>query len=644
MELAGTDAYRPLNPSKQEFRLLTLLSSPDFSATLQAELQVVEIGSSPQYEALSYVWGTAVFERDVYIERRRYPIAEHLDYALRYLRHRDRNRVLWVDALCINQHDTIERNGQVTMMRDIYQNCSADIAWLGPLKKLGEDEMASEYGVNKGVYQEPMLTEETLRCGFDLFEEIQNRDIATLQVMEERWQSGNFDEGEYLLDPPPTTTVQSSPIYLMRKRQRLLLEAVFLRPSLWSRIWIVQELACAPKVILRGGRYTLDWDLVSSFLADESYADAFHGPFGHGHVTPAMEKIFSKAKKIEQQRKLMRRWRPGDHGLTLFDVLARFRDQKSTDPRDKVYGILGLVSEEHALKVQYQKTKAEVFAAATAELIRLRQDFDILCQNPWELPAAFQSSRRRLPSWVADFGNQLPVLSDENENGNREFMFAQRQIFSASSSTCEGRWQVLDGIILQLYGYMLDKIHARRQQDPSQTRQVDDRGLLYWKGGPNEEDIYKVTGETIFQALWRTWVTDCKAYPISRLDGGDIAHDSTIFQQLLGKPGLDDGAWNKAFHKLRSKTMWTRNKKNWSFFTSQSGLFILARQHAMDGDVVAVVEGGKVPFILRPVGHRTARENCFEFVSPAYVHGYMDREAAAEGVKGTLHLREILLV
>ncbi|KAN0115292.1 Heterokaryon incompatibility protein (HET) domain containing protein [Hyaloscypha variabilis] len=642
MDPAGTDAYRSLNPSKQEFRLLTLLASPDFSATLQAELQVVEIGSSPQYEALSYVWGTAEFEHELYIEHRRYPITENLDYALRYLRHRDKNRVLWVDALCINQRNTIERNDQVTMMRDIYQNCSAAIAWLGPLQKLDEDEMeciewASKCGLYEGV------TEETLRHGFDLFKEIQNRDIATLQVMEERWQSGNLDEGEYFLGPSPTTTVQSSPIYLMRKRQRLLLEAVFLQPELWSRIWIVQELACASKVILTGGRYTLDWALVSSFLADGSYADAFHSPFGHGHVTPAIERIFSNAKRIEQQRKLMRRSQPGNHELTLFDVLARFRGQSSTDPRDKIYGILGLVAEEHALKVQYQKTEAEVFAAATAELIRLRQDFDILCQNPWELSAVDLSSHRRLASWVVDFANDFSVF-DENDNGNREFMFAQRQIFSASSSTCDGRWQVLDSVILHIHGYILDEIHAIRQQDPYQIRQVDRRGLLYWKGGLNEEDIYEATGETIFQALWRTWVTDCKAYPISRLDGEDIAHDSIVFQQLLGQPGLDDGAWDKAFEKLRSKTMWTRNKKNWSFFTSQSGLFILARQHVMDGDVVAVVEGGKVPFILRPVGRRSNRENCFEFVSPAYVHGYMDGEAAVGGVKGTLHLREILLV
>jgi hypothetical protein len=509
MEVAGTEAYRHLNPSKQEFRLLTLLSSPDFGATLQAELQVVEIGSSPQYKALSYVWRTAEFEHDVCIKHRRYPITQNLDYALRYLRHRDRNRVLWVDALCINQRNTIERNGQVTMMRDIYQNCSAVIAWLGPLQKFDEDvmeciERANEYG----VYTCGWVTEEALRRGFDLFKEIQNRDIATLQVMEEHWQSGNLDKGEYFLGPPPTTTVQNSPIYLMRKRQCLLLEAVFQQPELWSRVWIVQELACAPKVILTGGRYTLDWALVSSFLTDESYADAFHGPFSHGHVTPAIEIIFSKAKRIEQQRKLMRRWRPGYHELTLLNVLARFRGQFSTDPRDKIYGILGLVSEEHALKVQYEKTEAEVFAAATAELIRLRQDFDILCQNPWEMPELPEvdpsscTARRRLPSWVIDFGNKFSAFNDEN--GNREFMFAQRQIFSAGSSTYQGRWQVLDGIILQIYSYMLDKIHARRQQDPPQTYQVRDRGLSYWKGGLNEEDIYKATRETIVQALWRT--------------------------------------------------------------------------------------------------------------------------------------------
>ena len=64
----------------------------------------------------------------------------------------------------------------------------------------------------------------------------------------------------------------------------------------------------------------------------------------------------------------------------------------------------------------------------------------------------------------------------------------------------------------------------------------------------------------------------------------------------------------------------------------------------MDGDVVAVVEGGKVPFILRPVGGRSYHENRFEFVSPAYVHGYMNGEAAAAGAKRILRLREVWLV
>jgi hypothetical protein len=51
----------------------------------------------------------------------------------------------------------------------------------------------------------------------------------------------------------------------------------------------------------------------------------------------------------------------------------------------------------------------------------------------------------------------------------------------------------------------------------------------------------------------------------------------------------------------------------------------------MHGDVVAVVEGGKVPFILRPVGRRSNHDNCFKFVSPAYVH-YSGSGSASRGI------------
>jgi hypothetical protein len=43
----------------------------------------------------------------------------------------DDNRRLWIDALCINQHDIEERNAQVKNMSDIYEQASQVLVWLG---------------------------------------------------------------------------------------------------------------------------------------------------------------------------------------------------------------------------------------------------------------------------------------------------------------------------------------------------------------------------------------------------------------------------------------------------------------------------------------------------------------------------------
>jgi Heterokaryon incompatibility protein (HET) len=58
-------------------------------------------------------------------------ITVNLDAALRRLRLPDQPRLLWVDAICINQGDIIERSRQVRIMRDIYANAKTVVVWLG---------------------------------------------------------------------------------------------------------------------------------------------------------------------------------------------------------------------------------------------------------------------------------------------------------------------------------------------------------------------------------------------------------------------------------------------------------------------------------------------------------------------------------
>lgn len=51
--------------------------------------------------------------------------------ALRRLRYEDTTRVLWIDAICINQDDLIERSQQVALMDKIYKRGRRNLTWLG---------------------------------------------------------------------------------------------------------------------------------------------------------------------------------------------------------------------------------------------------------------------------------------------------------------------------------------------------------------------------------------------------------------------------------------------------------------------------------------------------------------------------------
>jgi hypothetical protein len=83
------------------------------------------------YEALSYTWGS--IERTSEITTNDYTLAvtENLHHALRYLRYEDKDRILWIDLICINQDNFQERGHQVAQMKDIYKEAEQVLIWLG---------------------------------------------------------------------------------------------------------------------------------------------------------------------------------------------------------------------------------------------------------------------------------------------------------------------------------------------------------------------------------------------------------------------------------------------------------------------------------------------------------------------------------
>ena len=122
--------YSPLKHD-HEIRLLYLLPGSD-EAPLSCSLRIVSLSKLPVYEAISYTWGEPIFSASIECSRYgRLPITENLSAALFHLRLADRLRVLWVDAICINQQDLVERSHQVTLMRDTFEGAENVIVWLG---------------------------------------------------------------------------------------------------------------------------------------------------------------------------------------------------------------------------------------------------------------------------------------------------------------------------------------------------------------------------------------------------------------------------------------------------------------------------------------------------------------------------------
>ncbi|KAK8061105.1 HET domain protein [Apiospora hydei] len=122
--------YERLDPSRSEIRLLTLLPNDDSDAEIQCSLQVVSLDDTTEFEALSYVWGKTVCSKPIFVRGEPLHVTTNLDRALRHLRLPQSRRVLWVDAICIDQCYPEEKNTQIPLMARLYRSAKSVLAWL----------------------------------------------------------------------------------------------------------------------------------------------------------------------------------------------------------------------------------------------------------------------------------------------------------------------------------------------------------------------------------------------------------------------------------------------------------------------------------------------------------------------------------
>lgn len=129
MASTNDQIYRPLR--KNECRLAHLAPG-SYNDPIHCDLHHFELTNFPQYEALSYVWGDPNNTAPIVVQGHTLQVTTNLEVALRHLRYSNKVRVLWIDAIVINQIDLDERTEQVALMGDIYSKAASVRIWLGP--------------------------------------------------------------------------------------------------------------------------------------------------------------------------------------------------------------------------------------------------------------------------------------------------------------------------------------------------------------------------------------------------------------------------------------------------------------------------------------------------------------------------------
>lgn len=139
----NTFTYTPLS-SPDSIRLVSILPGA-YGAPLQCTIAEYSYGDVPAYECLSYAWGPPdlLGNSSIDVNGHSFAVSQELDLAIRRLRREppgreaengcenEQIRLVWIDALCINQSDILERNAQVSRMAEIYRGAWQVVAWIG---------------------------------------------------------------------------------------------------------------------------------------------------------------------------------------------------------------------------------------------------------------------------------------------------------------------------------------------------------------------------------------------------------------------------------------------------------------------------------------------------------------------------------
>ncbi|KAK1244939.1 hypothetical protein MKX08_004568 [Trichoderma sp. CBMAI-0020] len=324
--------YKRLDHDRPTFRLLRLHQGSRDELTCNLFEALLHHDDLIQYEALSYTWGASVTPKSVTMDEQKLAITENLYQALISLRRPYTDRILWIDAMCIDQSNKRERSHQVAQMSDIYKQADCVVFFLG----------RETYSTDVFMDYMSLFQKERSNYAYRSWA----RDDKRWEIIQEALQ------GE----------TNKPDIEILSIGLKSLLNS-----SWFLRVWILQEVANAKNAIVCCGRK----EIAASVF---SIAPIIFSVSPSAHCQSAIDIMPGPWRKTSWWSK----------GPCLYTLLSKFGRAQATESQDLIYALRGLATdkESHILTPDYDKSEE----CLVRDVIQFLFDFEYDAKMAWSVP------------------------------------------------------------------------------------------------------------------------------------------------------------------------------------------------------------------------------------------------------------------
>lgn len=625
MATTPNSVYSPLEA--RNIRMIRL-EAGQHDDPIRLSLKSVSLDSNPIYEAISYCWGDHSARQEVNCQDIPMFITTSLWGALREFRDSVKHRILWADGICINQQDENEKTHQVRLMQDIFAKARTVLVWLGPMDEAG-------------------LLSDVCTSIRQLYESIPDFDWKLPQEAHQNLVAEMAKRGWSIIE----------------KHDWSALVELLIRPW-FTRKWVVQETAMAQEVQMHvGGGVQLSWEHLTSIARKIHTLGLL--PLISELIRPEHRKALALGVYNIIIMDMITQWRAAGRG-TLIDVVLVTRALSCSDHRDHIYGVLSCASEGPLLDPDYALSIEETFMSfAKVMLIEVRS-LKVLSLEPHkgdQLRPSVPRNKTELPSWVPDLRRMSPHVLVFNST--RAPLFCAGGLSDPVLSLSD------DGRVLRCRGIIMDAVEnfvpSLHEMTMNEVPEPIETPILYAVEDPCPErrnrrfqrwmracyDLHYCQASVLNQADSKDAFSCALLCDQVSSAGGEASTEmisatfelvehilsqnySSSAEQDLGKTSEEEHQLPKLRFAISRAIKERCTMRNFSITTGgRLGQMPLGTER---GDLVCILMGGEVPFVIRPTHPGS---NSYNMIGDCFLNGVMNGEMLVANEHAT---REIVLV